>query len=224
MSRRTRLLLFVGAGLASLAVLVLLGLYIAARHEPTFYRKALEIDAAVLEKASDSMLQKAAEIESDVNRPGRWKTVITAEEINGWLAVDMVKNHPNTLPPTMHDPRVAIRPNEVIVGCRFETGGINTVLSLTLQPCMAESNVLALRIVRARAGAIPMPLKRVLDAVSAAARDMQFRLQWRQSGNDPVALLSLREDPDADRSVRIESIVVSDGEISIIGVTERRKR
>ena len=55
------------------------------------------------------MLRDIAAIESAVNTPGRWQTTITAEEINGWLAVDMVKNHPKLLPPTFHDPRVAIR-------------------------------------------------------------------------------------------------------------------
>jgi len=84
--------------------------------------------------------------------------------------------------------------------------------------------VVALRIVRARAGALPVPLKRVLDGISKAARDMQIRLEWRQAGNDPVALLSLPEDPEADRVVRIESLEVVDGEIRIVGVTERRKQ
>jgi hypothetical protein len=223
MTRRTRLLLCVGAGLVVLAALALLGLYLAVRHEPTFYRNALELEPAALAKASDGMLQKAAAIQSALNTPGHWQEDITSEEINGWLAVDMVKNHPNLLPPEVCDLRVAIRPNEVLVGCRFEQAGITSVLSLTLQPCLPEPNVMALRIVRARAGAIPVALKQVLDGISKAARDMQIRLEWRQAGNDPVALLSLPEDPDADRVVQIESLQVLDGKIRIVGVTERRK-
>jgi hypothetical protein len=224
MSRRTRLFLLIGLGLVVVAVVVLLGLYVALRHEPTFYRKALDIEPAVLEKASDRMLQKLATIESVLAKPGRWKIVITDEEINGWLAVDMMKNHPNTLPPTMHAPRVAIRPNEVIVGCRYEQGCINSVLSLTLQPCLPERNVVALRIVRARAGGIPVALKRVLDGVSKAAHDMQIRLDWKQAGSDPVAMLSLPDDPDADRVVRINSLQVIEDEIHISGATEQRKK
>ena len=224
MSRRSRLFVVVASGAAVLVVLALLGLYLAVRHEPAFYRKAMEIEPAVLEKASDRMLQNAAAIQSALNSPGRWKAVITAEELNGWLAVDMIKNHPKLLPPALRDPRVAIRPDEVLVGCRFEQGGITSVLSLTLQPCSPEPNVVALRIVRARAGAIPVALKRVLDGISKAARDNQIRLEWRQAGNDPVALLSLPEDPEADRVVRIESLEVVDGEIRIVGVTERKKQ
>ena len=32
-----------------------------------------------------------------------------------------------------------------------------------------------------------------------------------------MAMLSLPEDPDADRVVRIESLVITDGEIRIVG-------
>jgi hypothetical protein len=170
------------------------------------------------------MLQKAANIQNDLTNPGPWSIVITADEINGWLAVDMAKNHPNTLPPSLHDPRVAIRPNEVIAGCQYDQVGITSVLSLTVQPCLVDRNVVALRIVRVRAGAIPLPLKQVVDGVSQAARNMQLRLKWSQNGNDPVALLSLPDDPDADRVVRIESVEVIEGKIRITGVTERRKR
>jgi hypothetical protein len=222
MSRRTRLFLVIIGGVAVLAVLLLLGVYLAVRHEPASYREAMAIKPAVLEKASDRMLQKIGALQSAVTRRGRWKAVITAEEINGWLAVDLAKNHPNTLPPSVRDPRVVIDPNEITVACRYE-GSVTTILSLTLQPYMPEPNVVALRIVRGRAGMLPVPLKSVLDGISKAAADMQLRLTWAPAGNDPVAMLSLPEDDDADRVVRIESLELGNGEIRLSGVTERRK-
>jgi hypothetical protein len=226
MSRRTRLIAFVGGGVTLLVALALLGLYIAVQHEPTFYRQALDLPRAELEKGSDHMLRNIAAIENAMNTPGRWQTTITAEEINGWLAVDMVNNHPQLLPDSLRDPRVAIRENEVILGCRYERGGVTSVLSLTLQPCMPEPNVVALRIVRARAGAIPIALKPVTDGITNAVSDLRkgICLEWRQSGNAPVALLSPEDDPDANYVVRIQGFVVADDEIRIHGVTERKKR
>jgi hypothetical protein len=222
-ARKLRRLPLIVAGLAVLVVLILIGLYVAVRHEPAFYRRALDSDPAALEKASDRMLQKLAEIQNDLNRAGHWQVVVTAEEINGWLAVDMLKNHPNTLPPSFHEPRVAISPNDVTVGCRYGEGAITSIFSLTLRPSLSKLNVVALQIVRARAGAIPAPLNRVLDALSQIARDMRIRLEWRHAGSDPVAMLSLPDDPDADCVVRIESLQLADGEIRIAGTTERRK-
>jgi uncharacterized protein YpmS len=178
---------------------------------------------AVLEKASDRMLKKIGALQSAATKQGRWQAVISDEEINGWLAVDLLRNHPNTLPPSVRDPRVAIEPDEITLACRYDNG-VTTVLSLTLQPYVPEPNVVALRIVRGRAGMLPVPLKKVLDGLSKAAADMQLRLKWVQAGSDPVAMLSLPEDDDADRVVRIESIELTKGNIHVSGITERRKR
>ncbi len=158
-----------------------------------------------------------------MNRHGPWHVVITAEEINGWLAVDLRKNHPNALPASVHDPRVVIEPNEVTVACRYDRGGVDSVLSLTLQPYVPEPSVVALRIVRGRAGMLPVPLKNVLDGISKGAAEMQLRLRWAQVGSDPVALISLPDD-DADRVVRIKSLELRKGEIDVSGLTERRKQ
>ena len=222
MSRRTRLLVFIGGGLAVSVVLGLLGLYLAVLHEPAFYRKAMELEPAVLEKASDRMLQKAAAIQSALNTPGRWTAVITAEEINGWLAVDRAKNHPNLLPPKLSNLRLAIRPDQLLVGCRFEKGGISSVLSLTLQPCCPSRTWWPCKSFAPGRGD-SRGAERVIDGISKAARDMQIHGEWRHAGNDPVVLLSLPKDPEADHVVRIESLVIADGEIRIVGVTERRK-
>jgi hypothetical protein len=222
MSRKLRLFLWIAGIAAIIVVLLLLCLYLAARHEPAFYRRALETDRPVLEKGSDRMLRKAAALQSALARPDRWEIHITAEEINGWLAVDLPKNHPKALPPTLKDPRVVIDPNEMTVACRFDQNGMESILSLTVQPYMAEANVVALRIVRARAGLLPLPLKRVTDGVSQAARDLQLPLEWRRGG-DPVALFSVPTSNDDGRIVRIETVRLGEGEIYVAGTTQRRK-
>jgi hypothetical protein len=224
MSRRKRVLLIVNLGLIALVIAVVLGLYFALRHEPAFYREAMETKPDVLEKASERMLKQIGALQSAMNRSGRWKAVITAEEINGWLAVDLRKNHPNALPPSVRDPRVVIEPSEMTLACRFDHGGVASVLSLTFQPYAPEPSVVALRIVRGRAGMLPVPLKGVLDGISKGAAELQLRLKWAQAGADPVALISLPDDQDADRVVRIESIELHKGEIHVSGITERRKR
>ncbi len=152
MSRRLRLTLLIIGGLAATAVLVLLGLYLAAQHEPAFYHEAMHIDRAVLEKASDRMLRQTTALASAVKKRGHWEALFTAEQINGWLAVDLVRNHPNTLPAELHDPRVGINPKGITVACRFDQDGMTSVLSLTVEPYLPQPNVLALRIVERPGG------------------------------------------------------------------------
>ena len=224
MSRRLlRLLLVIFIAVLLVALLVLLCLYLAAQYEPAFYREALEADPAEQEKASDQMLQQATALASALKKEGRWEAVITAEQINGWLAVDMVKNHPNALPPTLRDPRVTIGPSAITVACRFEQSGQSSVVSLTVEPYMSEPNVLALRIVKARAGLLPMPLDKIFDRLSQAARDMRLHLEWRQAGGHPVALLTLPAAEDNGRQVRIETLRLGDGEVYLAGSTEKTK-
>jgi hypothetical protein len=220
MSRRLRLSLLIAGGLAVLLALVLLGLCLAVKHEPAFYRKAMEIDPAVLEKASDQMLQQAAALQNAVRKEGRWEALFTAEQINGWLAVDRVKNHPNSLPPEFHDPRIAIDSKQMTIACRYDGAWLSSVLCLTVEPRVPEPSVLALRIVRARAGLLPLPPGPVLGRLSEAARDMQLRLEWRRADGDPVAMLSLPENDD-DRTVRIDTLHLGDGEVFVAGSTKR---
>jgi hypothetical protein len=221
-SRKLRISLWILGGLAALIAVVLLALYLAARHEPEFYRAAMEIEPALLETASDQMLQQTTALASSVKKPGKWESLFTARQINGWLAIDMVNNHPTTLPPMMRDPRVEIDSDEVTVACRFEQGGVVSILSLTVQPYVPEPNVIALRIIRARAGLLPLPLKKVTESFAKAARDLQLHLEWKQSGGDPVAFLSLPSDADDDRQISLDTLRLGAGEIYLSGTTKRK--
>jgi hypothetical protein len=222
-SRKLRLALLVLGGICVVVFLVLAGLYLAASHEPAFYEEALAIDPEVLKQGSDRMLQQTTALVSAVKKEERWKALFTADQINGWFAVDLVQNHPNALPPALHDPRVSIDSKQITLACRFERGHINTVLNLTIEPYVPEPNVIALRIISARAGLLPVPLDKVLDRVSQAARDMHWKIEWRRTGSDPVAMLSLPPTDD-DRPVRVETLRLGDGEIFVSGTTPAKKK
>ncbi len=224
MSRKLRLTLWIGCSVSAVLIAGLIGMFFALRYEPKFYRDALAVESETQEKGSDQMLQRTAALVSDVHKPGKWHAHFTAEQINGWLAVDFVKNHPATLPPLFHNPRVSIDSDNIALACRYEGGIVSTVLTLTVEPYVPEENVLALRIVRVRAGLVPMPLEKVLDGISDAARRSEWRIEWRQSGGDPVALLSAPPPDNAgDLTVKIETIRLGKGDIFLSGSTERKK-
>ncbi|MGD0384108.1 MAG: hypothetical protein ABSA77_11340 [Thermoguttaceae bacterium] len=224
MSRRLRLTLWIGCGVPAVLIAALVGVFAALRFEPKFYREALAVASEAREEGSDQMLQRMAALVSDVRKPGKWQGRFTAEQINGWLAVDFVKNHHGALPPLFHDPRVSIDSEGIVLACRYEGWIVSTVLTLTVEPYVPEENLLALRIVRVRAGLVPMPLKKVLDGITDAARRSEWRLEWRQSGGDPVALLSTPPGDNAgDLAVKIETIRLGKGDIFLSGSNERKK-
>ena len=211
-----------GGLLAIVAVAALL-LYRASQRVPEFYRKALEVSVATQQKASDEMLERTGNLVSDVKRPGHWEALFSDAQINGWLAVDLRKNHPNALPPEISDPRVAIEPAQLTLAFRLRRDNWTTVVSLVLEPSVPEPNVLALRVRSARGGTLPLPLERILNEISNAARRMDLQIEWRQADGDPVAMVSFPPPHDKDdKLVQIETLRLGQGEIYVGGTTTKR--
>ncbi len=222
MRRLFRVLIF-----SLLAIVLVLGglvlwAYFASQREPEFYQRALKIQPQTLAVASDQMLRQATELYSEVQTERRWDAVFTAEQINGWLAVDLERNHPNTLPKEVSDPRVAISPDGVVLACRYESDSIATVFSLRVDVYLAKPNVVALRFKHARAGSLPLPLNRVLEGVSEAALKLNLPLHWQQAEGDPVALVEIPPPVDEhDASICVESLQLRDGALYLAGKTVR---
>lgn len=224
MRKWLRIVLVSAVGLLLVAAAGLFVVWRASRQVPEFYQEAIHGDPEVQAEASDAMLQRATTLASDLKQEGRWEASFTADQINGWLAVDLVKNHSGQLPPSVSDPRVAIEPDRLTVACRFHEGAVDSVLSLSVDVYLPEPNVVAVRIHQARAGALPLPLDSVLDRISEAARRSDLRIKWRQADGDPVAFISLPPPRGpADDLVEIDTLRLGDGEVYVAGTTERRK-
>ena len=213
----------VAGGILLLIAVGVFALYRAWRHVPEFYEKALQADRKAQEYASQKMLQEASAFARDVEEEGPWQAVFTEERINGWLAVDLVRNHPDLLPSTISEPRVAIQPGQFRIGFRYTDDDTSGVLSLAVDVYLAEPNVIALRVRNARAGALPLPLDQVLERISEAAAQLDLQVRWRQAEGDPVAEIPLPQPRDAKgRLVQIESLQLGDGEIYLAGSTSRQ--
>jgi len=197
--------------------------YRASQYVPEFYRQAIQQpDPAKQKVGSDQMLRRATALASDVKKEGAWKALFTEEQINGWLAVDLVKNHAGSLPPTVREPRVVIEPGQATIACRYQHGRWQTVLWLTVEASLAGPDTIALRIRKARAGSLPLPLDDVLKQFSEAARRAQQPIEWRQVDGDPVALIPLKPPQGGPGAVQIDTLVLQQGEIYVAGTTKRR--
>jgi hypothetical protein len=211
------------AGLATLAVTgVLAWGYWAATRVPSFYVEALRREPHAQQDASDKLLETATALASNVRKEGRWQALFTAEQINGWLALDLARNFPDTLPPGVVDPRVDIRRDGVTVACRYLDGAVVTVMSLDAEIYMDQANVLCIRLHNARAGAIPVPLGEILDGVQQAAAEADLELTWLQAEGDPVALVRFHPPrDDEDTLYELETLELRAGEIYVEGRTTR---
>jgi len=211
-------------GLTLAAILVTAGwVYWAVRQVPSWYRAATaNDDRQAQHEASDAMEQRIADLVSGLETTGRWEVVFTEAQVNGWLAYGLPTKHPDALPEGFTDPRVRIEPDGISGACRAERGAVSGVVSLVVDAYLAEPNVVAVRIRRARLGRLPWPLGKVLDGISQSACKAEVPLTWRQTAGDPVAIVHIPE-VQGNRRVRIEVVRLGDGKLHLAGVTKRAK-
>jgi hypothetical protein len=205
-------------GLVAVAIALGFGGWLAIGHTPQFYRRALVGDPASQAAASTEMFNRAQRLARDVKERNTWQAQFTTEQINGYLAVDLVKQFPELNTPEIRDPRVDLRPGEATLAFQYAGSPVTSVVSLDVDVYLHEPNVVAIRIRGARAGALPLPLSDVLDAVSRAAEAAEVPLRWRQSDGDPVALVTFKAQPGRPQLV-IDKLEISDGVLEIAGRT-----
>lgn len=208
-------------GLLLIGLAGFVAFYHGLHHVPAGYQRALETAPEVQARGSEEMVQKVTSLGSDLRRQGSWQALFTEAQINGWLAIDLSQNHPQTLPAEIREPRVVIEPEQVTVAFRFVQGRWDTVVSLAVEPYVPEPNVLALRFRKARAGSLPLPLSQILEQVPRIAQRLDLQVQWRQADGDPVALLRFPTPNRDKRQVQLESLRLGQGELYLSGTTRR---
>jgi hypothetical protein len=224
MRKGLRITLWVLCGLLLLAALVLFVLYRASQRVPEFYREAMAVDPAGQRKASDKLVDDARKLNNSLRTEGRWEAAFTAEEINGWLAVELPRANPPLLPREVRDPRVAIDLDGVTLAAHVESGRFSAVVSLRVDVALQSPNVLTARIRKARAGAapLPLPLNQFLAGITQAAAQANIALRWQQTGGDPVALITLPPAIHNGKEARVDAIRLKKDRIVLSGTTQRK--
>lgn len=224
MRKTLRYLLWGTATVLGLLTIVVLVLYQAAQRAPKFYRQAMALEVHNHEQAGDELEQNVLELHNDVREEGVWEAVFTEEQVNGWLVSDMPDKFPTVLPRGTQEPRVKIDEEAIRVACRFDNGKFRTVISFALDVDLTtETNTLAIRISKLRAGALPVPLKQILSKITAAAERGNVPLRWTQVDGDPVALVTVpvTHEDYAHREIYVDSIELREGELLLAGHTEQ---
>jgi hypothetical protein len=221
MARRIRIAALGSLAAGAALVLTLGGIYYAARQVRPFYEQALRIEPEVLQRGRRELESRATALYSDARRHGQWHALFTAEQINGWLATQLAENHTRELPTNLRDPRVAIAPNQLTLGFRTRSGGVDTVISVDASVFLTEEGGVAIRLMSVRAGALPLPVLPLADEIAAACKELSLPVRWTRQDNLPVAIVEIHSDPSTDkRQFHIDSIELGDSELYVAGHTE----
>ncbi|HTU27420.1 MAG TPA: hypothetical protein VMF30_18565, partial [Pirellulales bacterium] len=219
MPKPIRLTLAVFGGLTVATALVALAIFLTLSGAPSFYQQAVDRDLVACEEDSNQCLRQAAALASHLQAPGEWQAIFSADQINGWLAVDLARNYGEALPAQITNPRVHFESGAATLACTYRQAGHETVLSIAFDLYLSEPNVIALRLRRVRAGLLPVPLADVLRTIAEAGHNFGLLVQWRQVGGDPVALVNLAHNSAGDSPLLLEAIELRDGEIYVAGRT-----
>ncbi|MFO0902883.1 MAG: hypothetical protein U0939_07780 [Pirellulales bacterium] len=220
--RRWRLAFCLLGLLAVAAAAAIMALW-AAQRTPEFYRRALARDADRPAGQGDELERRTLELRNSARRPGEWTYVIDEEELNGWLAKNLLQEFPQALPKPLEAPRVAISEDGVRVGCQYREGRFTAVASLELDVYLADdSRSVAVELKSLRAGLLPLPMDRVLKPLQEAARKQDLAVRWSQSGSVPVALWSIPERSTelGGRRITLQRIELRNGQVRVSGRSE----
>ncbi len=197
-------------------------LYWASQQTPAFYAEALACSQTAAQQSSDRMLHQTAALLSDIRRPGQWQAIFTADQINGWLAYDVERNHPHLFPREVTDPRVAFENDRLMIAFRWRKPGWAAIVSLQAELYLQDINIIAVRIRNVRAGKLPLPIGSLLEEIAASGRELGLAVDQQLIEGDPLLLITLpASDNDTGKRMSLESLELHEGELYVAGQSGR---
>jgi hypothetical protein len=208
--------------LVALAAGVGITLYVLLHHEPEAYVAAEVPPGPERESEADEFTGKALALYNQIQCATDWAGEFSEQQINSYLAEDFLKpaKRPFKLPVEIRDPRVVLRPGQLLVGFRYGDGELSTVISLQAKVWLPrrEPNLIAIEIEQLRAGAMPVSVKSLQQQIDEAARKENIDVQWYRNEGNPVAIVRLQADR-RDPSVILKDIEIRQGTLVVKGRT-----
>jgi hypothetical protein len=219
--RRWKRYAIVALGSAALLTVGAASVLKFASSVPLFYRAVDTLSAEERTTESRQFLRQSTAIFNQIENEPAWSGVFRDRQVNAWLAGDFARKHAEILPSRVSEPRVAFDQGRITLGFQMQNGPVAVVVSACGRVWLPEPNFVAVEFEAARAGALPIPIRVVVDTVSAAARSAGFQIDWREHAGCPVALLRLSE-PEKQSAVQVDRVELREGMLYVSGRSSHR--
>ena len=209
------------AGSVLAALLAIPGaIWFSLIYQPTFYRVMRSLPRDQQAAKAKHFVANSLQLRNDITNERAWHAVFTDQEVNAWLAEDLVTHFADQIPPEVHEPRIVFEHDRITFAFGLDRGPIRSVIWVVARASVPEDNVLALTLEKVRAGMIPIPVDRVIGPLTVVARDRGLDVRWKTDEDAPVALIRYR--PDGVRSdVILEKLTIRQGQIRVSGRSDR---
>ncbi len=195
--------------------------WLSLTHEPMFY-KALVADGPREQREAKAkhFVASSLQLRNDISNERDWQAVFTDQEVNAWLAEDLITHFADQIPAEVHEPRVAFGADRITLAFQLDRGPIRAVIWVVARARIPEDNVIALTFEKIRAGVIPISAERLIAPITDQARDHGLDVRWSREDDLPVATIRFR--PDHGRSdIVLERLSVRQGHIRLSGRSDR---
>ncbi len=221
MAKRSKRVLIIGLALALLATIPG-AIWVSLTHQPRFYRAMVRVPRAQVQAEAKSFVAHSLQLRNDIVNEPTWEAVFTDQEVNAWLAEDLVTHFADLLPPEVREPRFVFEVDRVTLAFQFHQGPVDSVIWVVARARVPEENVLALTLEKIRAGVLPVPAEKIIDRITQHAWKQGLDLRWEREGGLPVAII--RYTPHEGRDdVVLEQLQIRSGQLRLAGRSVRGK-
>jgi len=206
---------------AALALILPVMAWLSLTHEPTFYRALVaHVPRDQREAKAKHFVASSLQLRNDISNEHDWQAVFSDQEVNAWLAEDLITHFAELIPAEVHEPRVAFNADRITLAFQFDRGPLRTVIWVVAQARIPEDNVLSLTFEKVRAGVVPISIDRFMGPITSQARDRGVDVRWSREEDLPVA--TFRFSSDRGRSdIILERLSIRQGQIRLSGRSER---
>lgn len=189
---------------------------------PQEYQAALEMPVAVAAEKGDELERTVVRLHNAIEQTRPWKITIDADQINGWLATDLVEKFPDALPTSIAQPRVVLKPRSARLLFKYQLpGDLTGIATAEIDIFVTDQhNQLALEVLEIRSGVVKLPIALWLDSICSHLNRQGIATEWQFRNSNPVVLIrvpdQIEEMGDRGRVV-VESVEVVDNAIVIAG-------
>ncbi len=220
MRTSTRRWIVLGLGVVTAVLLAVSGVWIGLKHQPAFYRQFASMPPERRQAEAKRFVAESLRLRNDIVNEPRWHAVFSDEEVNAWLAEDLVAHFADQIPEGVQNPRVMFEDDRVTLAFQLEQGPMTSVVWVVVRVHVPGPNQISLTLEKVRAGALPMPTDQFLDRITEHARSRGVNLTWDEEDGLPVATLRYTADPTRT-DVVLETLRILKGQIRLEGRSNR---
>ncbi len=196
--------------------------WMSLTYEPSYYRNMVNLPPEQREGKARHFVAQSLQLRNDIVNEPTWEAVFSDQEVNAWLAEDLVSYFADQLPPEVHDPRVLFETDRVILAFQLDRSGLQSVITVVARPRVPQGNTVELTLEKIRAGILPVPADNILDRITDYARMRGVDVRWQRREGYPVVVM--KYSPNVQREdIQLQELEIRGGQIRLAGRSDRSK-